>query len=178
MLLLVAGWAFAEAILFFLVADIPISFIAVRYGWRAGMKAALVAAVAAMLGGLVTYGWAAADPSGVTAMIQQLPAIDARLMATTRESFSDNSYVAMFWGSLSGIPYKLYALAAGVEGRALLPFVLLSPVLRLPRFLLAAALAASIGKLLSRRLTMRSRVILLAAIWLLFYVWYFMTMPG
>ena len=37
LLVLTAGWSFAEGLLFFLVADIPISWIAVRHGWRAGL---------------------------------------------------------------------------------------------------------------------------------------------
>lgn len=178
MLLIVAGWAFAEAILFFLVADIPISYVAVRRGWRAGATAALIAALAATLGGLVTYGWAATDPEGGRAAIEMLPAIDAEMIASNRAQFERAGYLAMLAGSLSGVPYKIYAFAAGSEGRALLPFVLLSPIARLPRFLMVAAFSAGLGRLLGRWLDMRWRLALLAACWLAFYAWYFAAIPG
>jgi len=42
---IVAGWSAAEAALFFIVADVPISWIAVRSGTRAALLAAVVAAL-------------------------------------------------------------------------------------------------------------------------------------
>lgn len=178
MLILAAAWAFAEAVLFFLVADIPISAVALRFGWRRGVAAAVTGAFAASAGGGLLYGWAAADPAGARAAILALPAIDGAMVSDTARSFRDGGYAAMLAGSLSGVPYKLFALAAAAEGRALLPFLLLSPLLRLPRFLLAAILPAFIGKALSPWLSMTARLVLLAAFWLLFYVFYFAVMPG
>lgn len=178
LLALVALWAFAEAILFFLVADVPISFVAVRYGVRKGVVAALIAAVAATVGGAVTWLWAARDPAGATAMMAALPAIDAALIAETRAAFAADGRSAMFWGSLSGVPYKLYALAAGSGGMALALFLLASLLVRLPRFLFAALGAAALSRLLSRWLSLRARLAILAGFWLLFYAWYFSVMPA
>ena len=177
MLLLAIAWAFAEAILFFIVADVPISWIAVRHGWRAGLAAALVASVAAAAGGALLYGWAAADPAGARDMIAALPGIDGATIEAAAAGFAQDGYWAMPRGSLSGVPYKLYALAAAGEGRALLPFLLLSALVRLPRFAAAALAAAFMSRLLSRRLTMRARLGLLAAIWVAFYAFYFSMMP-
>lgn len=178
MLLLVAGWAFAEAVLFFLVADIPISVVAVRYGWGAGAKAALVGAVAAALGGAATYGWAVADAPGAAAAIRALPAIDAALIVDARADFAAHGHVAMLWGSFSGVPYKLYALAAGSDGAALAPFLLLSAIVRLPRFLIVALASSALAHVLSRRIGKRAQLSLLAVFWTLSYAWYFTMMPG
>ena len=41
---IVAGWSAAEAAIFFIVADVPISWIAVRSGTRAALLAALLVA--------------------------------------------------------------------------------------------------------------------------------------
>ena len=160
------------------VADLPISVIAVRWGWRPAAAAALVAALAAALGGAVTYAWAAADPGGAHQAIAFLPAIDEALVAATRARLAAEGNAAMFWGSLSGVPYKLYALAAGSDGRPLIPFLLATPLVRLPRFLFAAFGAAALSAWLSRWLGLRARLALLAGFWLAFYGWYFMTMPG
>lgn len=178
MLLLVAAWAFAEAILFFIVADVPISAIAVRSGFRAGAIASVVAALTASAGGLVVYLWAASDPSGAARRIAALPAIDFAMIEAASEASRDIGYPAMLLGSLTGIPYKLYALAAGTEGRPLLPFLLLSPLIRLPRFLLVSALAAGISRLLATRLSRRARLAILAVCWTGFYAFYFAVMPG
>lgn len=178
MLLLVALWAFAEAILFFIVADVPISVVAVKKGFRAAAIASVAAALAASAGGLVVYLWAASEPAGAARTIAALPAIDATLIETASEAFRDGGYPAMLHGSLTGIPYKLYALAAGTEGRPLLPFLLLSPLIRLPRFLLVSALVAGLSRLLSRRLPLRARLAILGGCWALFYAFYFAVMPG
>jgi hypothetical protein len=177
MLLLAGTWAFAEAILFFIVADVPISWIAVRHGWRAGLIAALVASFAAAAGGAFLYAWAIGDPAGARAMIAALPGIDGATIDATAAQFSNDGYWAMLSGSVSGVPYKLYALAAAGEGRALLPFLLLSPLVRLPRFAAAALVAAGISRLLSGRLSMRARLGLLAGFWIAFYAFYFSVMP-
>lgn len=178
LLLVVAGWAFAEAILFVLVADVPISFVAVRHGWRAAAVAAVAAAVAAAAGGALVHAWAAADPGGATRMIVALPGIDPALVAETARGFAAGGYMAMLAGSVSGVPYKLYALAAGVQGEPLIPFLLLSPFVRLPRFLGVALLAAALGRLASRRLGLCARLVVLTAFWLLFYIVYFAVMPA
>jgi hypothetical protein len=177
MLLIAAAWAFAEAILFFIVADVPISWIAVRGGWRAGLAAALAASVAAAAGGALLYGWAAADPAGARETIAALPGIDAAAIEAAAAGFARDGYWAMLRGSASGVPYKLYVLAAAGEGRALIPFLLLSTLVRLPRFAGAALAASGISRLLSGRLSMRARLGLLAAIWVAFYAFYFSVMP-
>ena len=178
LLLIAAGWSFAEAILFFIVADVPISFIAVRWGWRAGAKAALAASLAATVGGAVTYAWASADPEAARAAILALPAIDAGLADAAAGRLAAEGNLAMLWGSISGVPYKLYALAAGSEDRALLPFLLLTPLVRLPRFLGAALLASGISAAIAPRVSLRARFAILGLVWALFYGWYFWTMPG
>lgn len=177
-LLLVAGWSVAEAILWFIVADVPISFIALRWGWRRGLAAAFVAALAAGAGGAITYQWAASDPAGAERTIVALPAIDRAQAGAARSGLIEQGEMAMLGGSLSGVPYKLYALAAGRDGRPFIPFLLATPLVRLPRFLIAALGTAAISALLGKRLSLRARFLILAAFWLLFYGWYFAVMPG
>lgn len=174
----VALWAFAEATLWFIVADVPISWVAVRYGWRTGIVAALVAAAAAVPGGLVIYAWAAGDPAQVAAAFEALPAIDAAMIETAAWAYRLFGFDAMLVGSFGGVPYKLFAAAAGMAGSPILGFVLASFLARVPRFLMVAIGTAAIGRLLGRWLTMRRRLALLGACWALFYAWYFATMPG
>jgi hypothetical protein len=178
-LAVVALWALAEAILFFIVADVPISYVALRYGWRAALRAALLAAVMAGVGGVILLLWASADADTVRNLIVALPAIDAAMLSDAGLAFADGGYWAMAKGSFSGIPYKLYAYAAvpappgGLSG-----FFVASILARLPRFLIIAVLVSAIGKWLEPRMPRRHRLALLAGCWLLFYGWYFAVMPG
>ena len=177
-LCIVAGWSFSEAVLWFIVADVPISWIAVRSGVRAGLLAALLAAACAMLGGAVTYFWAASDPAAFAAFLDAVPAISPEMMSEVERAWRAEGFAGMLAGSFSGTPYKLFAAAAGEQGSALLPFLLASFAARLPRFLLVAVASAAVGALLARRVDFRGRAALLLAFWVAFYAWYFSVMSG
>ena len=171
---IVAGWSAAEAALFFLVADIPISWIAVRHGPRAGLLAAAVAAIASVAGTLVVLVWAGRDASGAAVTMAALPGIDPALIGDAVTRYH-HGLQAVLVGSFSGIPFKLFALQAARSHD--LPFVLMAPFLRLPRFAAVALLAGGIGHAMAPRIAERSRLALLAAAWLAFYAFYFSVMP-
>ena len=104
-----------------------------------------------------------------------LPAIDPALIATAAKGYHEGP-LTMLAGSFSGTPFKLYALEAAKDGGYSL--LLLAPFLRLPRFVAVALFVGGLSKLLSRRLDVRRRLVLLGACWLLFYGFYFWMMPG
>jgi hypothetical protein len=171
---IVAGWSAAEAAIFFLVADIPISWIAVRSGTKAGMLAAVVAAVASILGTIAVLLWAGRDPAGAAAAMGALPGIDPALVAEAADRYRHGPH-AVLAGAFSGIPFKLFALEAARHRD--LGFLLLAPLLRLPRFLAVALFAGSVSRLLEKRMTVRQRLLLLAGLWVAFYAVYFSMMP-
>src|SRR3954471_7826965 len=105
---IVAGWSAAEAAIFFLVADVPISWIAVRSGTRAAILASIVAALASVAGALAVYIWAGRDPSGAATAMAALPGIDPHLVVSAAEGYHQGP-LAMLAGSFSGTPFKLYA---------------------------------------------------------------------
>ena len=172
---IVAGWSAAESAIFFIVADVPISWIAVRSGTRAALLAALVAAVAAVAGAAAVLVWARHDPSGAHAILASVPAIDPALIARAASDYHQGA-LAMLAGSFSGTPFKLYALEAakGPDYRLLL----LAPLIRLPRFLAVALFVGALSKGLSRWMDVRQRLVLLALSWVVFYAFYFAVMPG
>lgn len=172
---IVAAWSAAEAALFFLVADVPISWIAVRSGTKAAILAAIVAAIASMVGTAAVLVWAGSDPAGAAAAMAALPAIDAALIAEAAERSRDG-FAAILAGAFSGVPFKLFALEAAKDGGTGL--LLAAPLLRLPRFLLVALLVGGASRLLERWLTRRQRLLVLAGCWLAFYAAFFALMPG
>jgi hypothetical protein len=121
--------------------------------------------------------WARSDPDGVRAVLAALPAIDAAMVRRVAESYAAEGLGAAFVGSFSGLPYKLYAAAAGTAGTPIALFVLLTPLIRLPRFLLVAAIASLAGRCLGGRLSRVRLRGLYAAVWLAFYAAYFSIMP-
>jgi hypothetical protein len=172
---IVAGWSAAEAAIFFLVADVPISWIAVRNGTKAAILAAIVAALASVVGAAVVLFWAGRDPTGAAATMASLPAIDPALIARAAADYHRGP-LAMLVGSFSGTPFKLYPLeAAKVPDYGLL-FV--APIIRLPRFLLVALFVGGVSHFLSRWLNVRRRLGLLVVSWVLFYAFYFTVMQG
>jgi membrane protein YqaA with SNARE-associated domain len=175
-LLLVAIWAFAEATLWFLVADVPIMAVGLRHGVRRGLVAAGIAAVCAALGGMVTMQWAATDPAGSRAAFEAVPGISAALFDEATAAYNQGGWQAMLAGSFAGVPYKLYAHAAGVAGSGMAGFALASVVARLPRFALIALVSGVIGPPLRKRIGARAVWILFAVGWTTFYAWYFAAM--
>jgi membrane protein YqaA with SNARE-associated domain len=175
MLAVVAIWALAEAALWFIVADVPIMAVALRHGWRRGLTAACLAAVCAALGGLATMHWATVDPAGSRAAIEAVPGISPTLFDAAAAAYREGGWQAMLAGSFAGVPYKLYAHAAGIAGSGAAGFALASVVSRLPRFALVALVSGAIGPWLRRRIGERAMWALFAACWTGFYAWYFAT---
>ncbi|MCB2063882.1 MAG: hypothetical protein KDE25_10590 [Novosphingobium sp.] len=173
-MIVVALWAFAEAIVLFIVADVPISALALRHGWKAGWRAAGLAAVCAAFGGLLVIAWARTDPAGARETIAALPGISSELTTQAADDFRSGGWLAMLAGSFSGTPYKLYALAAESDGSGLPGFFVTSIFARLPRFLLVAAVFSATGSAIRHRLPSWLIAVLFALGWSLFYAWYFM----
>ena len=172
---IVAGWSAAEAAIFFIVADVPISWIAVRSGTRAAMLAAIVAALASVAGTLAVLFWASHDPAGAAATMAALPGIDPALIAEAASRYAQG-FDAVLTGSFSGIPFKLVGLEAARQGGVL--FVILAPLLRLPRFLAVALFVGGVSHFLKRWMSVRQRLGLLLILWIAFYAWYFSVMPS
>jgi membrane protein YqaA with SNARE-associated domain len=171
--LLVALWAFAEATVFFIVADVPISAIALRYGARRALLAALTAAPAAALGGIVLLAWAHNDPGLCLRVLEQIPGIAQETIDRAAADYRTGGTLAMLEGAFRGVPYKLYAYAAGTEGSGVAGFALASIVARLPRFVAVAIGFSLLGKWLRQKISGPTLAALFIASWTLFYTGYF-----
>lgn len=184
MIALVAIWAFAEAIAFFIVADVPIMALGIRSGVRKAMLGALVAAVSAALGGAALWLWASTHPKDVIEIMLVLPGIDAALVTQTHDDWAQGGLVAMTMGSFSGVPYKLYALAAGSTAAGsmgagtgtLAFFALASIIARLPRFVLVAVISGWAGPRMVERFGKRPVWAAFFIGWAAFYALYWSAM--
>jgi membrane protein YqaA with SNARE-associated domain len=174
---LVFAWGLAEALFFFVVADVPITLITARSGFRTGLMLSLWATAGALLGGIIVYLWANADAVAVERMLDWVPAVSLGHIAAAQQDVAEDWIAATLIGGFSGDPYKLYAAAAGEQGLSLLPFLAVSFAARLARFLASAALAQALAAILNRIGQGRWVLPLIALFWIGFYAWYWTRMP-
>lgn len=181
MLLIIALWALAEAVLFFVVADVAVMALGIKAGTRKALTGAFVAALFASIGGCGLYAWASIAPAEVGGLMAALPGIDAALVEEVKLDWQLNGLLGMFVGSFSGVPYKLYALAAGSvsdlqSSTMLATFGFASFLARLPRFVLAAVIAGEIGPRMIARFGKKRVWIGFVAGWTGFYAIYWSVM--
>ena len=169
-------WGFAEATLFFIVPDVLLSWLALRSS-RQALLSCLYALTGALLGGGMMWLVGHSDADAWRALFASLPAIDAEMIATVRSQLENSGLISMFWGPLSGTPYKIYALEAGSLGLGLALFLLVSIPARLLRFVVMVVFVGQLGRSLESRLNLGQRQALLLACWSGFYSWYFYVMP-
>lgn len=165
-------WGLAEATLFFIVPDVLLSAAALNR-LKAAMVACAWATAGALMGGIAMYYWGMASPTEVWSLLDRVPAIGPAMQAEVRESMAAQGLSALFLGPLTGTPYKLYAVAAGQQGLALAPFLLVSVPARAARFVLVCLLAYTVSRRLSGRFSTPARYGILAGCWLVFYGAYF-----
>jgi membrane protein YqaA with SNARE-associated domain len=172
MLALLFAWGFAEATVFFVVADVGVSWIAVRHGLKAALGAALAAAAGAVLGIALLYIWSAREPVAAVALVDAVPFVTDELIERMRDHLAEQGVAAVLIAGVTGVPIKIAAVLAAGLGIGPAPFLLFGAAQRLERFLTVALLAWFVARLLRRRLSERSLTALWAAFWILFYALY------
>ena len=163
-----AAWGFAEATLFFVVPDVLLTWIA---AFRPRRAAAAVGAclAGALLGGALMFGAAARDPVGTRALVERT---EAGMSADYRRQ--------MLLGGLSGVPYKVMAIAAAARDGSPSRFLAWSVPARLPRWIALALLARGVAAWARRRSPRAERWLpaTWASLWGLVYLVYFSIMDG
>jgi membrane protein YqaA with SNARE-associated domain len=166
-------WGFAEATLFFLIPDMLLTIAALRFGWRRALTLCPLAALGAVIGGLVMWHWGAHDVAGARQALLRVPAIGPDLLARVQLEIGQGWALHLIKGPLTGTPYKIYAVEAGAGGINPVVFALVSFLARLPRFIATTLAAAAMQTVLKRSGLRLSPYAVLAAAWLLNYVIYF-----
>lgn len=172
-------WGVAEASWFFLVADILLTFTVLLFGLRSAFVAALAAALGASIGGALLYRLGASDPSAATAHLLAVPFLSPEQLRRGFEGMASANWpLAMLKGSFTGIPYKIYAAAAGGHGIAAPLFLAATVPIRLVRFTLAILATAAIDRIVPARIGQAGRIVLLAAFWMAFYAEFWFRWSG
>jgi membrane protein YqaA with SNARE-associated domain len=169
----VVCWAIAEATFFFIVPDVLITTAVLRFGPRAGVRLAIIAAGAAAAGGLAMWFWGHADADAARKAVLMVPAVGPDLLARAHREIAQNWFVHLVLGAVTGVPYKLYAVEAGAHGLTPLLFVPASIAARLTRFLVAVGLTTLMSAVLTRLNKPEWRYRVLALAWCVVYSTYF-----
>jgi len=169
-----AIWGFAEATFFFFIPDIFISYRAM-YSFRSALKACGFALLGALVGGTVMYVIASHNPAGALSFVDHVPTVTEETIHTVKHEYSVHGLMAVIYGPLRTAPYKIYAVLAPVFAIGYLPFIVISIIARLARFVVIATVTSGISGALKSKVSFRGRLAILAACWLTMYTAYFAT---
>ena len=165
-------WGLAEGTFFFIIPDVFLSLVAI-FDLRSSWKHIVCALLGAALGGAILFHWAERSPAAAHAAVARVPFVRETMFTQVQYGFRKNGLRAMAIGSVSGLPYKLYAVEAPKYCSAT-TFLLASPPARAVRFLLVwfgfGAVAAWLRK--SRGMRTATLLKIYAAIWFASYALY------
>ena len=166
------GWGFAEAVLFFIIPDVFLTLVAIRFGFRRSWRLAVLATAGAVVGGLVVYAWASLDSASATSAIELLPGIDPSMVEAVNADVAANGNAALLAGPWQGRPYKLFAAASGELGLSAISLALLTIPGRLARFAISIALASYLRWIFTRWIPEKVMLTTWAAFWIVVYTGY------
>ena len=91
------------------------------------------------------------------------------MIASAGPALAEHPFAALLAAAFSGVPYKVFAAAAAGAGISAPVFVVMTIGARTPRFLAVVAATVVIDRLAANWLDLRTRSLILAAVWIAFY---------
>lgn len=168
-------WGFAEASLFFIIPDVFLSFASINYP-KTAIKACLITALGACLGGTLLYYWGYYDYQSATWLLSKIPGIYPSQIEQVKELTLASPYTSLLFAPLKGTPYKIYAASFGLIKINLITFILISFVARVSRFLIITTCSSVICCCLKKIISTNKIKLMLIATWVLIYIVYFYQM--
>ncbi|MCC3267501.1 hypothetical protein [Arthrobacter gengyunqii] len=174
----IAGvWGFAEATFFFVVPDVWTSWVGLRRPKRA-LGTTVSALGGAMAGGAVTYWWGrkvAANTSRKA--LVKVPAVTDAMISEVDQEIAESGAASLLRGPTRGVPYKLYARAAGLQRTSLVKFLAWSVPGRMIRFLLVTVAVSGIAAVGRRRFPGLSERNISTIFWICWTAFYAVFIP-
>lgn len=167
-------WGTAEASFFFIVPDVLLSAYAIRSG-RLALSALAGSLAGACLGGGAMFLWAQGAPAAATAAVDAVPFIPQRLFGFAAELSAAHGGLGVLIGSLSGVPYKIFAVQAP-DTLSLGGFLAWTLPGRAFRFVLSATIAWALTRWLGGRLRPGAVPVCWALAWIAIYAAYWTEM--
>lgn len=164
-------WGLAEATLFFIVPDVALSITALK-GVDIGLVACLYALAGALTGGMIMFYWGQADIGKVTRILIRIPAIRPKDIEKVRSDLYKSGLLAVLFGPILGIPYKIYAAYAHLI-TSIYYFLLISIPARAVRFILLTFLTPYMINRFLPDAPYKLQVQAVLILWATFYFVYF-----
>jgi membrane protein YqaA with SNARE-associated domain len=127
----------------------------------------------ALVGGSLLYGFAAWQPAHAAQAVDAVPGITHHVWQEAQTNYDQTGLLAILYGPLKTIPYKVYTILAPPNDVSYLQFIAISVPARMLRFVLLTALVAAVSNLLSKFASLRSRYLIFACCWITAYILYF-----
>lgn len=161
--------------LFFVVPDVYLGFVAL-FRWRKGLLTTLSATAGAVMGGAIMYALAAANAPAINQLLVKIPLVSPGMINTVSEQMQASGLFSMVIGPLETIPYKIYAVQAGQQHLAFIPFLLLTIFARLERMLPVALVWAAFGAAFKKLLRRHTLLVISAysLVWVGVYLLYYL----
>jgi membrane protein YqaA with SNARE-associated domain len=160
------AWGLAEATVFFVIPDVLLGF-AVLFFPIYGLLFCGLAVAGALVGGSVMFLLGKYHAAFALGLLSHIPGISEKMIAAVQADFHVYGLKAMFVAPWQGIPYKIYAVQAGMGKIPFLAFLAASIPARLERFFLVVLIAAVLGKAFQKNIAKNS----LAWVWAYVILW-------
>lgn len=172
-------WGFAEASLFFLIPDIYLG-AAALFSPIYGLWNCVFSIIGAMLGGSIMYLMAHKTPQAMLGLMAKIPGISEAMVMRVGDNYQAHGLSAIFLAPWDGIPYKIYAVQAGVLGINYPSFLIATVPARLERFLVVVLIAALLGATLKGNISKNTGRWIMAYMlfWAIGYTFYIISLAG
>lgn len=165
-------WGFSEGIVFFIVPDIIITFVAL-FSFRKSFKVMIAVLTGSIISGILMYYFGLINFEMVKALVVRVPFVSESMFISTHQDFEALGIWALLKGPMSGIPYKVYSIQSSAYA-SILSFVIVSIPARLERLMLTWFMFA-FGGYLFRRKIKENQVMAIrihSVYWIIIYVLY------
>ena len=156
-------WGFAEATFFFVVPDMFFCFTALLSP-VIGFTHGLVSMFGTILGGFLMYHLAILNPDMMHRFLLSIPGIPEGMIKEVYANLQEDGLKALLIAPMKGIPYKIFAVEAGIMQIDLTKFFLMTLPSRLQRIFFLCLVVGVVSRIFRKpieRYTQR---------WCLFYV--------
>ena len=167
-------WGLLEAMVFFVVPDFFVGFIAL-FNWKRALFACVAAVVASIIGGAIVYVFAYSNGAGTLLFLSHVPGISPGMIERAGFQVQSQGLPALVSAPLEGVPYKVFAAQIGERKLNFLEFIFWSVPSRFERIVPATLLAAAAGFVFRKGIRKRPLLFCLGylAVWVVFYLAYF-----
>jgi membrane protein YqaA with SNARE-associated domain len=165
-------WGFLESTIFFIVADVFLSYLVIKNNKRNVLISGIYCAAASTIGGLLIYILAKNHYELVYNLVSHIPLISENTIIKVESNLKEEAIYHIFLGGFSGIPYKIFAMQSSQIDISLPIFILVSFLSRLTRFLFTITIFTVFLKMMRKKLSDKALIYYHAGFWIIFYVNY------